>query len=85
MKINFKIDIFKDYITLPGVGRKVIYQSSDINLLYSTKIYIIPINKILWEDQVFARYHEKGVTKIIKQLDKICEGIVGYDCNGLYS
>ena len=45
------IDIFKDYITLPGVARRMLYSSSNIVnfhfLIQKTLIFIIPLNKIL--------------------------------------
>ena len=59
-------DTFKDFITLPGVARTMIYASCDSNfalfnsdkadLYYTFKQNIIVL--------MFTRYHEKGVTEV---------------------
>ena len=91
IKIYFKqnVDIFKDYITLPGVARKMIYQSSNskfalFNNDNADLYYTFKQNIVGGPSIIFSRYHEKNITKI-KQSDKFCKAIVGYDCNGLYS
>ena len=84
------IDIFKDYITLPGVARRMLYNSSNskfslfnsenANLYYTFKQNIVGGPSI-----IFSRYQEKGVTDIKNIPNNKCQSVVGYDCNGLYS
>ena len=84
------IDIFKDYVTLPGVARKMLYNSSPIkfslfnnenaNLYYTFKQNIVGGPSI-----IFSRYQEKAVTDIKGISNNKCQSVVGYDCNGLYS
>ena len=84
------IDIFRDYITLPGVARKMIYASSESNFaLFNSDnadlYYTFRQNIVGGPSIIFTRYHEKGVTKIKNLENNLCENVVGYDCNGLYS
>ena len=88
MYFKEKIDIFKDYITLPGVARKMVYQSSNskfalfnkgnADLYYSFRQNIVGSPRI-----IFSEYHERDVT--FKKTDNKYNVVVGYDCNGLYS
>ena len=66
-----KINIFKDYVALPGVAKKLLYASTDSNFplinqhnanLYST----YRKNIVVGHSKIFSRYHEKGVSKIKK-------------------
>ena len=64
---NQKVDIFKDYITLPGVARKMIYQSSDsqfalfnkdnADLYYSFKQNIV--GQVLYFLHIMKKMHQK--------------------------
>ena len=63
------IDIFKDYITLPGVARKMIYASSESNFaLFNSDnadlYYTFRQNIVGGPSIIFTRYYEKQVTKI---------------------
>ena len=84
------IDIFKDFITLPGVARKMLYNSSTnkfslFNQQNADLYYTFRQNIIGGPSIIFTHYHEQGKT-IIKEIpNNKCEAIVGYDCNGLYS
>ena len=92
LKIYFDegIDIFKDFITLPGVARKMLYNSSDskfalFNETNSDLYYTFRQNIVGGPSIIFTRYHEKGETNIKGIDNNKCQSIVGYDCNGLYS
>ena len=83
------IDIFKDYVTLPGVARKILYKSSDSKFSLINKenadLYYTIKNIVGGPSIIISRYHEKDVTNI-KNIEKdICKAVLGYDCNGLYS
>ena len=92
LKVYFDggIDIFKDYVTLPGVARRMLYNSTsskfslfnseNANLYYTFKQNIVGGPSI-----IFSRYQEKGVTDIKNIPNNKCQSVVGYDCNGLYS
>ena len=61
---NQKVDIFKDYITLPGVARKMNYQSSDSKLALFNKdnadlYYSFKQNIVGGPSIIFSRYHKK--------------------------
>ena len=92
LKIYFDegIDIFKDFITLPGVARKMLYTSTNskfslFNEINSDLYYTFRQNIVGGPSIIFSRYHEKGQTNIKKIDGNKCESIMGYDCNGLYS
>ena len=92
LKIYFDegIDIFKDFITLPGVARKMLYNSSKskfslFNQFNSDLYYTFRQNIVGGPSIIFTRYHEKGETNIKGLDNNKCESVVGYDCNGLYS
>ena len=92
MDIYFEqgIDIFKDFITLPGVARKMLYDSSDSNFaLFNSDnadlYYTFKQNIVGGPSIIFTRYHEKGITEIKNIKNNLCQSVVGYDCNGLYS
>ena len=84
------IDIFKDYVTLPGVARKMLYESSGskfslINKENADLYYTMKKNIVGGPSIIFSRYHEKDVTNIKNIDNNLCKAVVGYDCNGLYS
>ena len=85
-----KIDIFKDYVTLPGVARKLLYASTEskfslINQQNANLYYTYRKNIVGGPSIIFSRYHKKGVSNIKKIESNKCQSTVGYDCNGLYS
>ena len=87
---NEGIDIFKDYITLPGVARRMLYESSRSNFSLINHnnrdlYYVIKKNIIGGPSIIFDRYHEKGTTNIRNIPGNTCQAVVEYDCNGLYS
>ena len=90
---HFKIDIFKEGISLPGISLKYAMKTTDAKFaLYGEKF------KWLYKELresitggpsiIFTRYHEKGITKI--RLSKygteaeLCEAVLGVDANSLY-
>ena len=87
-----KIDIFKDYVTLPGVARKMLYNLSNSNFAVISSenadlYYTFKKNIVGGPSIIFMRYHEKDQTYIKKSIDdsSLCKAVVGYDCNGLDS
>ena len=85
-----KIDIFKYYVTLPGVARKLLYASTEsnfslINQQNADLYYTYRKNIVGGPSIIFSRYHERGISDIKKIEGNKCQSVVGYDCNGLYS
>ena len=67
-----KIDIFKDFVTIPGVARKLLYASSNsnfslINQQNANLYYTYRKNIVGGPSIIFSRYHEKGLTNIKKR------------------
>ena len=92
LKVYFDegIDIFKDYVTLPGVARRMLYNSSNskfslFNYENDHLYYTFKQNIVGGPSIIFSRYQEKGVTDIKGIFNNKCQSVVGYDCNGLYS
>ena len=61
---NQKVDIFNYYIILPGVARKMNYQSSDSKFALFNKdnadlCYSFKQNIVGGPNIIFSRYHEK--------------------------
>ena len=84
------VDVFKDAISVPGIARKLLFETSENNNtsfslfdesnkdLYQTiKQYIVGRPSI-----IFHRYHSRNET-LIRNMTK-CRNIVGYDANALY-
>ena len=66
-----KIDIFKDYVALPGVARKLLYASTEsnfslINQQNADLYYTYGKNIVGGPSIIFSHYHEKGVFNIKK-------------------
>ena len=85
-----EIDIFKDFFTLPGVARRMLFNSSKskfslINSDNADLYYTLRKNIVGGPSIIFSRYHEKNITNIKGIEGNKCKAIVGYDCNGLYS
>ena len=89
------VDIFKDSITLPGVARKLLYNSVDPNVhfaLFEKKnadLYHTFKNNIIGGPSiVFSRYAEANKSYIREHIYKDnsykCKRIIGYDANALY-
>ena len=89
MQVFYKdigIDFLKECWSIPGVARKFLFQDrptfslfglEDVDLYKTIKKNIVGGPSI-----IFTRYHEAGKTRIRK--NKLCQNIVGYDCNALY-
>ena len=92
-----KLDLFKDGVSLPGLVLKYLMKGTDSdfylfdeedkitnedrkrnNLFYLLKDSIVGGPSI-----IFNRYHEANKTKI-RNGDKLCKKIIGYDANALY-
>ena len=93
MKKNYSekgVDVFKDDISVPGIARKLLFETSENNNtsfslfdesnkdLYQT----IKQNIVGGPSIVFHRYHSVNET-LIRNMTK-CRNIVGYDANALY-
>ena len=68
----------------------MIYASSESNFAFFNSDnadlhYTFRQNIVGGPSIIFTRYHEKQVTKIKNLENNLCESVVGYDCNGLYS
>ena len=81
------IDLFKIIISVPGVARKILFDSADCNFslfdsqnedLYRT----VKQNIVGGPSIIFNRHHKAGETRI--RGGKLCKKIVGYDANALY-
>jgi hypothetical protein len=85
---NNNIDIFKISISVPGIARKMLFDSAqchfsicgneDQDLHYTIKQNIVGGPSI-----IFNRHHKSGETKL-RQGSKLCQRILGYDANALY-
>ncbi|NBO67009.1 MAG: hypothetical protein EBU88_19555, partial [Acidobacteria bacterium] len=92
-----RLDLFKDGVSLPGLVLKYLMKSTDSefylfdeddkitneerkrnNLFYLLKDSIVGGPSI-----IFNRFHEANKT-YIRQLNKLCKKIIGYDANALY-
>jgi hypothetical protein len=85
---NNHIDLFKISISVPGIARKMLFDSAKchFSLCGSTDqdlYYTIKQNIVGGPSIIFNRHHKSGETKI-REGDKICQNIVGYDANALY-
>ena len=82
------IDYLKRTISVPGIGRKMLFQNSQNALfllcgkndqdLYKT----VKKNIIGGPSIIFCRHHK--VDETFKHGKKVCKNIIGYDCNALY-
>ncbi len=92
-----KLDLFKDGVSLPGLVLKYLMKGTESyfnlfdeednvtkedrkrnNLFYLLKDSIVGGPAI-----IFNRYHEANKTRI-RNGDKLCKKIIGYDANALY-
>ena len=90
---HFKIDIFKEGISLPGISLKYAMQTTDANFaLYGEKfkwVYKELREAVIGGPSIiFSRYHEKDITKIrpskYGEAAETCRAVVGVDANSLY-
>ena len=84
LKVYFDegIDIFKDCVTLPGVARRMLHNSSsskcsllnseNANLYYTFKPNIVGGPSI-----IFSHYQEKGIIDIKNIPNNKCQSVVG--------
>jgi hypothetical protein len=94
-----RLDIFKDGVSLPGLVLKYLIKSTDSEFyLFDEKDKIKPNDTAMKRNNlfyllkdsivggpsiIFNRYHEANKTKI-RNGDKLCKKIIGYDANALY-
>ena len=81
------IDYLKETISIPGIARKFLFKDTkayfslfgqeDKDLYHTIKKNIVGGPSI-----IFTRYHQVGETLVRGK--KVCQNIVGYDCNTLY-
>ena len=69
--LSSNTELFKDYVTLPGVTRKLLYASTESNfsLINQQNVdlyYTYRKNIVAGPSIIFSRYHEKGVSDIKK-------------------
>ena len=80
------IDFLKECVSIPGVARRYLFKDHPLFALFGTEdadLYkTIKKNIIGGPSIIFTRYHEAGKTLIRGK--KLCQNIVGYDCNALY-
>ena len=80
------IDFLKEALSIPGVARKYLFQTNPVFALFGEEdadLYrTIKKNIVGGPSIIFTRYHEVGKTLIRGQ--KLCQNIVGYNCNSLY-
>ncbi len=95
--IDKRLDIFKDGVSLPGLVLKYLIRTtkeqfylfdekdkiSDENVKRNNLFYLIKDSIVGGPSIVFNRYHEADKT-YIRNLDKLCKIIKGYDANALY-
>ena len=84
------IDLFKDFCTLPGIARQLLFKSIEVSFSLFAKsnsdmYYTFKKNIVGGPSIIFTRYHEKNVTLIKGIPGNVCQTVIGYDCNGLYS
>ena len=86
-----KVDIFKDTVSVPGVARKLLFETGrKANASFSLfsnqhkDVYdTIRSNIIGGPSIIFHRFHKVNET-YIRRGTNICQHIVGYDANALY-
>ncbi len=95
--IDKRLDIFKDGVSLPGLFLKYLIRTTkeqfylfdekdkitDENVKRNNLFYLIKYSIVGGPSIVFNRYHEADKT-YIRNLDKLCKTIKGYDANALY-
>ena len=93
IKTNFKLDMFKRAITLPGLSLLYALSTTGARFEYFgerfSDIYKELRNNVVGgASTVFTRYHEKGKTVLrgdeFGDAAQGCEKIEGYDANSLY-
>ncbi|MES9906421.1 MAG: hypothetical protein ABW168_27535 [Sedimenticola sp.] len=90
--LKHRIDVFKDNVSVPGISRRLLYDSGvkqgasfslidkDDKDLYET----LKANLIGGPSIVFCRHHKVGETFVRGDKERPCRSIVGYDANSLY-
>ena len=79
-----EVDTFKGFVILPGVARKMLFNSSQskfslINLDNADRYYTLRKNTVGGPSIIFSRYHEKDMTNIKGKEGNKCKAIVDYD------
>ena len=86
------IDVFKDFVSVPGVARKMLFKQglesgASFSLLYQKDEDLydkIKASLIGGPSIITTRYHEVDKTFIRENKNKPCKAIEGYDFNSLY-
>ena len=94
-----RLDIFKDGVSLPGLVLKYLMKGTesdfylfdekdkikpnDIDMKRNNLLYLLKDSIVGGPSIIFTRYHEANKTKI-RNGDKLCKKIIGYDANALY-
>ena len=92
-----RLDLFKDGVSLPGLVLKYLMKSTDSEFyLFNEKdkitneerkrnnlFYLLKDSIVGGPSIIFNRFHEANKT-YIRQLNKLCKKIIGYDANALY-
>lgn len=87
---NRGLDVFKEFFSLPGVSRKLLFNSTDANFaLFDNKHMdiFLGFKKSIFGGPsiIFNRWAKAGVTPINKKNPKeLCKKILGLDLNALY-
>ena len=84
-----EIDVFKGFFSLPGISRKLLFDSTDANFALfdeKNKDISISMKKSLFGGPsiIFNRWAKAGVTPMKNNPDNICKQIIGLDLNALY-
>ena len=87
-----RLDVFKDYISVPGLARKMLYDcglksGASFSLFdkYDADLYETFMSNMTGGPSIiFTRRHKVGETLIRGQKDRSCQSIFGYDANSLY-
>ena len=83
------IDLFKIAISVPGIARKLLFDSTNANFplfSYATQDIFKTIKKSCFGGPsiIFTRRHKVNETFIRNNPDKVCKAIRGEDANALY-
>ena len=86
------LDVFKDYISVPGLARKMLYECGLKNGAffslfdkYDADLYESFMNNMTGGPSIiFTRRHKVVETLIRGRRDKPCQSVFGYDANSLY-
>ena len=86
------VDVFKSAISAPGIARRLLFKHAKENNKYFASFGVehedlfYKFKKCAFGGPsiIFKRYAKVGETNIRQNPEKLCQSILGYDCNGLY-